>query len=117
MSRRDVRLFLYDILEAIAKIEEYTEGMDYDEFIHDKKTVDAVIRNLEIIGEATKNIPEDVKSKYPEIPWKAIAGMRDKLIHAYFGISLPIVWETIKHDLPSLKSHVERILRELEQDQ
>ena len=88
MSKRDVRLFLYDILEAISKIENYTKGMSYDEFIHDEKTIDAVIRNLEIIGEAAKNIPEDAKNKYPEIPWKEIAGMRDKLIHAYFGVKL-----------------------------
>ena len=114
MSRRDVRLFLYDILEAIAKIESYTEGMSYDDFIHDEKTIDAVIRNLEIIGEATKNIPENIKDKYPKIPWKAIAGMRDKLIHAYFGVSLPIIWETIKNDLPTLKRQIERILKELE---
>ena len=114
MSKRDAILFLYDILEAIAKIESYTEGMNYDEFIHDEKTIDAVIRNLEIIGEAAKNIPEDIKNEYPEIPWKAIAGMRDKLIHSYFGVSLPIVWETIKNDLPILKCQIERILKELE---
>ena len=88
--------------------------MDHDRFIHDDKTIDAAIRNLEIIGEAAKNIPEDIKSKYPEIPWKAIAGMRDKLIHSYFGVSLSIVWETIKNDLPTLKYQIERILKELE---
>ena len=77
-------------------------------------TKDAVIRNLEIIGEAVKNIPENIKEKYPQIPWKAIADMGDRLIHAYFCVSLSIVWETIKNDLLTLKRQIEQILRDLE---
>jgi len=103
-----------NILEAIAKIESYTGEMSYDEFIKDGKTRDAVIRNLEIVGEAVKNIPDDIKENYPDIPWKAIAGMRDKLIHSYFGVSISIVWETIKNDLPSLKRQIECMLKEFE---
>lgn len=85
---RDLRLFLDDIIEAITKIEGYTQGQSFDEFYQDSKTVDAVIRNFEVIGEATKNIPDDVRVNYPQIPWKEMAGMRDKLIHEYFGVNL-----------------------------
>ncbi len=81
MSKRDVRLFLYDILECIEKIEKYTKDMDFDDFVKNDLVVDAVIRNLEIIGEALKNIPEDFRSKYPDIPWKKIGGFRNIVIH------------------------------------
>ena len=81
MSKRDVRLFLYDILECIEKIEKYTKDMDFDDFVKNDLVVDAVIRNLEIIGEAVKNIPEDFRSKYPDIPWKKIVGFRNIVIH------------------------------------
>lgn len=107
---RNVNLFLTDILEAIDNIKEYTQGMSYGDFIKDKKTKDAVVRNLEVIGEATKNIPVEVKEKHSEVNWKATTGMRDKLIHEYFGVSSPIVWETIQNDLPSFKAQIEKIL-------
>jgi len=87
--------------------------MSYEDFLRDRKTQDAVIRNLEIIGEAAKNLPSNIKERYPKIPWRALSGMRDKLIHAYFGVSLSIVWETIKNDLPVLKQQVESILKDL----
>ncbi len=109
-KKRDINLFFADILEAIGSIKEYTHGMGYEKFIQDKRTRDAVVRNLEIIGEAAKNIPDDVKEKYPEVNWKAITGMRDKLIHEYFGVSNPIVWETITGDIPAFEAQIKDIL-------
>ncbi|CAG0999780.1 hypothetical protein METP2_03176 [Methanosarcinales archaeon] len=108
-KKRDYNLFFMDILEAIGSIKEYTHGMSYKEFIQDKRTRDAVVRNLEIIGEAAKNIPEYVKENYPEVNWKAITGMRDKLIHEYFGVSNPIVWETIIGDIPVFEAQIKEI--------
>jgi hypothetical protein len=113
-KRKNVKLFINDILESIEKVEIYTQVMTYDQFIKDEKTKDAVLRNLEVIGEAVKNIPSTVKKKYPDVDWKGIAGMRDKLIHEYFGVSFPIVWETVKNDLPPLKTEVKKILKDLE---
>ena len=112
-KKRNIRLFLNDILQSINKINEYTQNMRYDEFINDEKTKDAVVRNLEIIGEATKNIPDEIKKKYPEVNWKSVAGMRDKLIHEYFGVDPKIVWETIKSDLPEIEPKIKYILKEV----
>ncbi|MGH7791772.1 MAG: HepT-like ribonuclease domain-containing protein [Thermodesulfobacteriota bacterium] len=114
--RKDIKLFINDILESIEKIVSYTQAITYNQFIEDDKTKDAVIRNLEVIGEAVKNIPSATKKKYPDINWKAIAGMRDKLIHEYFGVSYPIVWETIRNDLPTLKAEIKKVLNKLEKD-
>ena len=107
---RDPILYVEDILEAIEKIKRYTEGMDFDDFVEDEKTVDAVIRNLEIIGEAVKNLPEEFKAMYPDLPWREIAGMRDRLIHAYFGVDLSIVWYTIKNDLDEIEFRLKSIM-------
>ncbi len=95
--------YLKDILDAIASIEEFTSGMDFEDFLKDRKTQFAVVRALEIIGEAAKAIPEDFKKEHPEVPWREMAGMRDKLIHAYFGVDLRVVWKTLKEDVPFLK--------------
>jgi len=111
-THRDVRLFINDILEAIGKIERYVHDKSYEEFQKDEKTKDAVVRNLEIVGEAVRNIPEKFKEKYPDVDWKAAAGMRDKLIHEYFGVSFLIVWETTKSDLPPFKKKMMEILEE-----
>ena len=113
MVTRDQMLFLEDILEAIERIEEYTGDMDFKSFAGDKKTFDAVIRNLEVMGEAAKNISEGFKNENPEIKWRGIAGMRDKLIHGYFGVDPEIVWETIQKRLPELKDQLNKKWNEL----
>jgi uncharacterized protein with HEPN domain len=100
---RDFQVYFEDILDAIDSIETYTKALTYDGFVGDKKTVDAVIRNFEIIGEATKQIPLAIRKEYPNVPWKEMAGMRDKLIHGYFGVQLEVVWKTIKDRLPAVK--------------
>lgn len=111
-KKRNLKLFLTDISEAINNIKSYTKDMNYDEFIHDKKTIDAVVRNLEIIGEAAKSIPKNVKDKYDNVNWIAISGMRNKLIHEYFGVSVRIVWETLSNDIPNLEEQINNILDE-----
>ncbi|MEZ5336618.1 MAG: DUF86 domain-containing protein [Methanolobus sp.] len=95
-------VFLKHILDAINQIEEYTEGMSFEDFLEKRLVQDAVIRQLEIIGEATKNLSPDTTERFPQIPWKEIAGMRDKLIHAYFGVDIEEVWNTAKRDIPEL---------------
>jgi len=115
MSKRNIKLYVEDVLEAIKVIEKFVEGMDFESFKEDDKTSSAVIRKFEIIGEATKNIPQSIKEKYPHIPWKEMAGFRDKLIHFYFGIKYDIVWDTIKLRLPELKKNIERVLKDLEE--
>ncbi len=112
MSKRGDIEFLSDIQEAIRRIGIYTKGIDYENFLEDIKTQDAVIRNLEIIGEAAKNISDDFKEKHPQILWKDLAGVRDKLIHHYFGANLEVVWYIIKDDLPRLKEEIRRILEQ-----
>ena len=87
--------------------------MNFDDFVKDKKTVNAVIRSLEVMGEAVKKIPKEIRDKYPDIPWKYIAGMRDKLIHEYHGVDLTIVWEVIEKEIPLLKPKFKEILDEL----
>jgi uncharacterized protein with HEPN domain len=110
---RDYKLYLKDILTAIESIEEFTAGMDLDAFQADDKTVSAVTRKLEILGEACKGIPEDVRQNHPNLPWKEMAGMRDKLIHLYFGVDHQLVWNAIKERLPQVKSAIQKILSKL----
>lgn len=110
---REYKLYLEDILESITKIDEYVENMNFDELKTDNKTNDAIVRNLEVIGEATKNIPPEIRDKYPNIEWKKIAGIRDILIHAYFTIDLEILWDIVKNKLPDLKEGISKILDDL----
>ncbi|MFH0772083.1 MAG: DUF86 domain-containing protein [Candidatus Omnitrophota bacterium] len=110
---RDYSLYLEDILGAIKAIEGFVKGMEFEDFEADDKTSSAVIKKLEIIGEAAKKMPDSIKKKYPAIPWKEMAGMRDKLIHFYFGINYNLVWKTIKERLPELVPLLKEALREL----
>ena len=109
MSERTEKAFLCDMLEAAERACSYCQAMSYESFLDDERTQDAVIRNIEILGEAAKNISEDSRQKYDDILWKNIAGMRDKLIHDYFGVNLDIVWNVIQTDLPSLISQLKTI--------
>lgn len=109
---RDYDDYLNDILDAISKIEAFTKDMTFEGFKEDDKTVFAVIRAMEIIGEATKHIPEDVRKKHPQVPWKAMAGMRDVLIHDYFGVNLETIWITAKEKIPSVDSSLKNMLGE-----
>ena len=112
MSKRDWRLFLTDILECMEKIEGYLSGGSYENFIQDEKTKDAVVRNLEILGEAANQIPEEIQRKYQEIPWPQIVSLRNRLIHGYFVVDYDIVWDIISKELPMLKPKIEKILED-----
>jgi uncharacterized protein with HEPN domain len=108
---RDWSLYLKDILAAIDSIERFVAGMDLEGFKADDKTASAVVRKFEIIAEAAKHIPDEIRQKYPNIPWKEMAGMRDKLTHFYFGIDYALVWTAIKERLPQIRPEIERILQ------
>ncbi len=107
---KDDTVYLRHILDAIGQIEEYVGGVDVEVFLGNRLIQDGVIRQFEIMGEATKNLSPRLKESYPHTPWKDIAGMRDKLIHQYFGVDLSAVWETVVHDLPQFRDDVSRIL-------
>lgn len=109
---RDYKLYLRDILAALDSIEEFVAGMELDAFQADDKTTSAVMRKLQIIGEATKQIPSDIRRNHPDVPWKEMAGMRDKLIHFYFGVDYQLVWRAIKQRLPRIKPVLQKILQE-----
>jgi len=113
MSKRDWRLFINDMLECIERIEKYISGLSYDDFIKDDKTKDAVVRNLEIIGEAANQIPVDIRKKYKDIPWAQIVGLRHRLIHGYFVIDYDIVWNIIDKEMPDLKIRIKKIFKDL----
>jgi uncharacterized protein with HEPN domain len=111
MSERADSDFLSDIQEAVCRIRAYTIAMTYDRFLADTKTQDAVIRNLEIIGEATKSLSAQLRAKYPDVPWKGMAGVRDRLIHQYFGVNLDIIWDIVTGELPELESKIGKIMQ------
>lgn len=104
-----------DIHDAISRVAEFIAGLDYGQFEKDAKTAYAVVRALEILGEAAKAIPDPVRSRYPSVPWRQMVGMRDKLIHQYFGVNLEVVWKTATEDLPDLLPRITQILREADQ--
>lgn len=111
-SERILLDYLNDILESISDIREFTAGMTREGFSRDKKTVNAVVRSLEVIGEAAGKIPLRIRDRRPDIPWEEIMGMRNRLIHEYFGVDLDIVWQTIEEDLEALKRAVKEIISE-----
>jgi len=111
MIRRDYLDYVQDILDSIQDIDNFVEGMNPESFSKDRKTINAVVRSLEVIGEASKNIPNAVKEKYPDIPWKKMAGMRDKMIHEYFGIDFEMLWKTVKEDIPPLCVAVRKLIK------
>lgn len=113
MKKNDL-VYLSHILNSIERIEEYTEGMEKDDFLSRSLVQDGTIRQIEIIGEATKNLSKNPREKYSHIPWSDIAGMRDRLIHHYFGVDVKAVWSTVKVDIPALKSEILAILDDLE---
>ena len=114
MKKREYRDYLHDILDAVNDIESFVEGMSFDQFEKDRKTMNAVVRSIEIIGEAAKNIPVDMREGYGNLPWKKMTAMRDKVIHAYFGVNTKTLWSTVKNDLPPLRQLVQKMLNDLE---
>jgi uncharacterized protein with HEPN domain len=108
-KNRDHNFFIDDILDAIKNIKQYTKGYNYESFKADKKTIDAVVRNFEIIGEATKKLSDEIKKKNPDVEWKKIAGFRDVLIHDYFGIDYETIWQTIKNNIPELEKQIKKL--------
>ena len=109
MSKRPIELLLNDMLDAIGKIEQYVDGLTFETFSSDQKTIDAVARNLEIIGEAANRLPEDFKAKYSSIEWYKVVGLRHRIIHEYFGIDLQIIWQIVHTDLPILRDILPKI--------
>jgi uncharacterized protein with HEPN domain len=116
MSERHLLLLLKDMLESIRLIETYVNGMDFDAFLADRRTIDAVVRNIEIIGEAGNMVPEDFRLQHPEIPWKRIRGMRNRIVHEYFGIDREIVWNIVVNDLPEMGEWLETVIEEIDRE-
>jgi uncharacterized protein with HEPN domain len=111
---RDVTLYLKDILESMRAIEAFVEGMDFKAFMQDLKTRSAVVRQLEVIGEAAKKVPDPIRRKNPGVAWRQMAGMRDRLVHAYFDVDYAIVWDLIKDLIPTEKPVIQRIIDDSE---
>ena len=116
-EKRNCKMYLDDIHTAIERILEYTQGCEFIGFKRDYKTVDAVIRNFEIIGEAAKNIPDEIKEKYQDVPWDEMYSLRNRISHAYFGIDYEIIWDIITNYLPENKAQIEIIKNEADKNQ
>lgn len=111
---KDQMIYLRHMLDAIQRIKDYTNNIDAKEFLKNNLVEDAVVRNIEIIGEASKNLSTEFKKKHPEVPWKDIAGMRDRIVHFYFGLDFGLVWNVVENDLPKLEKAIVKILRGLD---
>ncbi|HIH22479.1 TPA: DUF86 domain-containing protein [Candidatus Micrarchaeota archaeon] len=107
---KDQSVYLKHMLEAIQRIKDYTKNMDVKAFFNNNMVEDAVVRNIEIIGEASKNLSAEFKKKYSDVPWKDISGMRDRIVHFYFGLDFGLVWNVVEHDLPKLEKSIRKIL-------
>lgn len=108
--KKDDNVYLKHILDAIERIQTYVKGKDKEKFMKEDLIQDGVIRQIEIIGEASKNLSKEFRKQYPEVPWKDISGMRDKLIHSYFGVDLEAVWETVNKDIPKVKTKIKEMI-------
>jgi uncharacterized protein with HEPN domain len=113
MKKRDYTDYVEDIVTAIADIEQFVKGMEFKEFSKDKKTVFAVVRAIEIIGEAARQIPEPLKNNHTEVPWKEMMGIRNKIAHEYFGVDVEVIWNTVKENIPELKPLISKMLRDM----
>lgn len=111
---RDLSLYISDILRAIDLIGEFVIGMDFDTFFADEKTKSAVVMQLHIMGEAAKHVPEELRQNYPDVPWKQLAGMRDRLSHGYFEVDYAIVWQVVESNLPELRPTIQSILTDMQ---
>jgi uncharacterized protein with HEPN domain len=114
--KRSSLIYIKDILEYMERAEKYVKNLSLKQFLEDEKSCDAVIRCIEVMGEATKNVSEDIRSKYPLIPWRDLAGMRDKIIHGYFIVDFENVWLVVKNEIPKLKPSIKKVLIEIEKD-
>ncbi len=111
---RDLSLYISDILHAMKLIDEFVTGMDFETFSEDEKTKSAVVMQLHVIGEAAKHVPDVLRQKYPDVPWKRLAGMRDRLIHGYFEVDYAIVWKVVESNLPELRPAIQTVLAGME---
>jgi uncharacterized protein with HEPN domain len=112
VKKREYRDYLQDIYDSVNEVATFIEGLAYEDFLKDKKTINAVIRSIEVIGEATKQLPKAIRDKNPSIPWKKMSGMRDKVIHEYFGVDIKTVWKTARKQIPALRGKIFALLKQ-----
>jgi len=113
VSKRSYKLYVNDILESIKRIENYTIDLSYEDFIENDLVRDAVLRNLEVIGEAAKSIPDEVRDQYPDVPWRRIVGLRNIVIHEYFGVDFENIWKIVKENIPEVKPFIKQVSKKL----